>query len=577
MMQHVYSGVWRSGLLLGLIFLAACAQRPRATQPLSDFEQHLEQPAVTSMTPELPPEVAQALLPKLEAEAPLVPAVVQEPRFDIAAEKIPAREFFMGLVTGTPYNMVVQPGIEGDISLSLKNVTIPEVMEVLRDVYGYYYRQTASGFQVMQGGLQSQLFHVDYLNLVRRGSSQTRVSSGQVSEYEGDDDDNSGSSSKNNSDRAVVSGSQVGTESVNDFWQELATALQIMVGQEDGRRVIIQPQASVVVVRALPPELRQVADYLTAIQGNLQRQVTLEAKILEVELKDGFQSGINWSLLAGGDMVFSQVGGGTIFGSSGASGIAGNSGILSPLNPTQMIEGSAAQAFGGVFSAALTFNDFAAFIELLETQGDVQVLSSPRIATVNNQKAVIKVGSDEFFVTDISSDTVTGTATTTSPDITLTPFFSGIALDVTPQIDAGGRVTLHVHPTISQVTDQQKTITVAGQEQTLPLAYSTVRESDSIVSAESGQVVVIGGLMQNLSSNENAGIPLLGQIPGFGSLFRHSQMISRKSELVILLRPMVVDDGTWEQALRESKDSFAQLGSRFNQDWRGGPFARPAQ
>ncbi len=110
----------------------------------------------------------------------------------------------------------------------------------------------------------------------------------------------------------------------------------------------------------------------------------------------------------------------------------------------------------------MTFNDFAAFIELLETQGDVQVLSSPRIATINNQKAVIKVGSDEFFVTDISSTTVTGTATTTSPDITLTPFFSGIALDVTPQIDAGGRVTLHVHPTISQVTDQQKTITVAG-------------------------------------------------------------------------------------------------------------------
>ncbi|MEZ4484275.1 MAG: secretin N-terminal domain-containing protein [Syntrophotaleaceae bacterium] len=481
MMQHLYGGCWRGGLLLGLIFLAACAQRPRVAQPLSDFEQHLAQPAVTSAPPQLPPEIAQALLPKFEIEAALAPAAVQEPRFDVAAQKIPAGEFFMGLVTGTPYNMVVQPGIEGDISLTLKNVTIPEVMEVLRDVYGYHYRQTSTGFQVMRGGLQSQLFHVNYLNLVRKGSSQTRVSSGQVSEYDGDDDGNSGSNSRDNSDRSVVSGSQVGTESINDFWQELATALRTMIGQEDGRRVIIQPQASVVVVRALPPELRQVAEYLSAIQGNLQRQVTLEAKILEVELNDGFQSGINWSLLAGGDVVLSQTGGGTIFGDSSVSDIAGNSGILSPLNPTEMIEGSTASAFGGVFSAALSFNDFAAFIELLETQGDVQVLSSPRIATVNNQKAVIKVGSDEFFVTDISSDTVTGTATTTSPDITLTPFFSGIALDVTPQIDAGGRVTLHVHPTISQVVDQQKTITVAGQAQTLPLAFSTVRESDSIV------------------------------------------------------------------------------------------------
>lgn len=577
MMQHLYGGFWRSGLLLGLIFLAACAQRPRVTQPLSDFEQHLERPAVTAAPPELPPEVAQALLPKLEVEPRLAPAVVQEPRFDVAAQKIPAREFFMGLVTGTPYNMVVQPGIEGEISLALKNVTIPEVMEVLRDVYGYHYRQTSTGFQVMRGGLQTQLFHVNYLNLVRRGSSQTRVSSGQVSEYDSDDDDDSGSSNRDNNDRSVVSGSQVGTESINDFWQELATALRTMVGQEEGRRVIIQPQASVVVVRALPPELRQVAAYLTAIQGNLQRQVTLEAKILEVELNDGFQSGINWSLLTGGDVVLSQTGGGTIFGDAGVSDIAGNSGVLSPLNPTEMIEGSTASAFGGVFSAALTFNDFAAFIELLETQGDVQVLSSPRIATVNNQKAVIKVGSDEFFVTDISSDTVTGTATTTSPDITLTPFFSGIALDVTPQIDAGGRVTLHVHPTISQVTDQQKTITVAGQAQTLPLAFSTVRESDSIVSAESGQVVVIGGLMKNLSSKKTAGIPLLGQLPGVGSLFRHNQVTSRKSELVILLRPMVVGDGTWEHALRETTDSFEQLGSHLNDEWRGGPFARPAE
>jgi MSHA biogenesis protein MshL len=576
MMQHLYGGFWRSGVLLGLIFLAACAQRPRVAQPLSDFEQHLEGSMVTAAPPELPPEVAQALLPQLEVETASVPTVIQEPRFNVAAEKIPAREFFMGLVAGTPYNMAVQPGIEGEISLALKNVTIPEVMEVLRDVYGYHYRQTTSGFQVMQGGLQTQLFHVNYLNLVRRGSSQTRVSSGQVSEYDSDNNNDSDSTDSNN-DRSVVSGSQVGTESINDFWQELATALRIMVGQEDGRKVILQPQASMVVVRALPPELRQVADYLTAIQGNLQRQVTLEAKILEVELNDSFQSGINWSLLAGGDMVFSQTGGGTIFGDAGVSDIAGNSGILSPLNPTQMIEGSTASAFGGVFSAALTFNDFAAFIELLETQGDVQVLSSPRIATVNNQKAVIKVGSDEFFVTDISSDTVTGTATTTSPDITLTPFFSGIALDVTPQIDARGRVTLHVHPTISQVTDQQKTITVAGQAQTLPLAFSTVRESDSIVSAESGQVVVIGGLMQNLSSNKTAGIPLLGQVPGLGSLFRHNQVTSRKSELVILLRPVVVGDGTWEQALRESTASFEQLGSRFNEQWRGGPFARPAQ
>ena len=196
---------------------------------------------------------------------------------------------------------------------------------------------------------------------------------------------------------------------------------------------------------------------------------------------------------------------------------------------------------------------------------------------MNNQKAVIKVGSDEFFVTDVSSDTVTGTTTTTSPDITLTPFFSGIALDVTPQINPQGRVTLHIHPTVSEVTDQTKDITVAGQTQSLPLAYSTVRESDSIVSALSGQVVVIGGLMKAQQQKRDAGLPFFSRLPAIGSLFRQTQSISRKSELVILLRPLVVETGTWEQELSASRQRFEHLGADLDTEWRGGKFARPAR
>jgi MSHA biogenesis protein MshL len=421
----------------------------------------------------------------------------------------------------------------------------------------------------MPGVMQTRVFYVNYLNLVRKGLSQTRVSSGQVTETGDGDDDDGGSRRRNRDDEsAVVSGSRIDTESNADFWSELSVALRTMVGQEDGRRVVVQPQAGVVVVRALPEELRTIERYLAAIQGNLQRQVILEAKILEVELGDGFQAGINWSLVSG-DVTISQTRG-DIFADNGMAGIVGSDGAA-------ISSGLASGAFGGVFSTAMDFKNFQAFIELLETQGDVQVLSSPRIATVNNQKAVIKVGSDEFFVTDVSSDTVTGTTTTTSPDITLTPFFSGIALDVTPQIDPDGRVTLHIHPTVSQVTDQTKDITVAGQTQTLPLAFSTVRESDSIVSAESGQVVVIGGLMKDQVQKRDAGVPLLGRLPGIGSLFRQTQSVSRKSELVILLRPMVVESGTWDQALDVSRRRFRQLGSEFDTEWRGGKFARPAR
>ena len=130
------------------------------------------------------------------------------------------------------------------------------------------------------------------------------------------------------------------------------------------------------------------------------------------------------------------------------------------------------------------------------------MLSSPRVATLNNQKAVIKAGTDEFFVTDVSSNTVTGTAATTSRDVTLTPFFSGIALDVTPQISADGEVILHIHPTVSEVTDQTKELTVSGETDALPLAFSEIRESDSVVNAKSGQIIAIGGLMRNSSRNQ---------------------------------------------------------------------------
>ncbi|WP_041531222.1 pilus (MSHA type) biogenesis protein MshL [Syntrophotalea carbinolica] len=561
-----------SGLMLiglaGVLMMGGCAPRPRGEMPLAQFDQQL---AVEQKVPStLPDEVSAALLPPAKDDADWQGHMVEEPRFDVFAKDTPAQEFFTGLVEGTPYNMVVHPSVSGTVSLNLKAVTIPEIMDVLRDVYGFQYRTTRSGFQVIPDTLQTQVFYVNYLNLVRKGLSQTRVSSGQVSEAgSGDDDDDSGSNrSRRDDGNAMVSGSRIDTESSADFWTELSVALRTMVGQEDGRRVVIQPQAGVVVVRALPEELRTIEQYLGTIQGNLQRQVILEAKILEVELGDGYQAGINWSAV-NGDVSMAQTRG-DIFADNGLADIVGSDGAA-------VTSGLASGAFGGVFSAALNFKNFQAFIELLETQGDVQVLSSPRIATVNNQKAVIKVGSDEFFVTDVSSDTVTGTTTTTSPDITLTPFFSGIALDVTPQIDPKGKVTLHIHPTVSEVSDQTKDITVAGETQTLPLAFSTVRESDSIVAAESGQVVVIGGLMKDQLQNRDASVPLLGRLPGVGALFRHTQSVSRKSELVILLRPMVVEAGTWNQALDASRQRFKNLGSEFDTEWRGGKFARPAR
>jgi MSHA biogenesis protein MshL len=215
-----------------------------------------------------------------------------------------------------------------------------------------------------------------------------------------------------------------------------------------------------------------------------------------------------------------------------------------------------------MFSIDANLNDFNALIELLQTQGDVHVLSSPRVATVNNQKAVIKVGSDEFFVTDVSTDTEsTTTGTNQTVDITLTPFFSGVALDVIPQIDANGTVTLHIHPTVSEVAEEIKQIATSVENSlSIPLARSTVRESDTIIRAQSGQVVVIGGLMENVTRNSVSRTPILGDLPGVGGLFRHTKQETVKSELVILLRPMVEQGNElWAGDLQRTAERFRAL------------------
>jgi MSHA biogenesis protein MshL len=528
---------------------------------------------------ESPPElVEEALRDSLDAPLePLTPPPrAEEPgvgpvrspgraaaRFDVTAHRVAAPEFFMSLVEDTSYNLVVDPAVEGEISLELRQVTVEEALNAVRDVYGYEFRRTSYGYHVMPRGLQSRVFNVNYLNVRRTGESQTRVSSGQVSDRNGRGDDDDGGGVVLGGEAAMTSGSHIATTSHADFWIELDHALASIVGKGDGRSITLSPNTGVVVVRAMPAELRAVEDFLGRAELNLQRQVVLEAKILEIALDERFQSGVNWSQLAhvdSADILGSQIGGGTIFPGL-ISEIAGNGGDLDPGVPGTVI-GSETSAFGGTFTLSIESDDFNAFIELLETQGDVRTLSSPRISTLNNQRAVIKVGTDEFFVTDVSTTTVTGAATTTSPDIELTPFFSGIALDVTPQVDEDGDIVIHIHPAISEVDDQNKTITVGGSSQTLPLALSTIRETDSVVRAKSGQVVVIGGLMQDARARGRALTPWLGKVPIIGVLFQHRLDRDRMSELVILLRAVAVGPDTFRRSIERTSERMRAIDQR---------------
>ncbi|MBI1195736.1 MAG: pilus (MSHA type) biogenesis protein MshL [Gammaproteobacteria bacterium] len=554
------------GLILSLFLLSSCAvPPPRGDSVSTEINQTLteSQQQSKSLPAPVPAAVAAALTPPLTIELGPKDSKPVERRFDITVKSAPAESFFMGLVKDTPYNMVVPPGLKGKITLSMKNVTIDEVMEAVRDIYGYEYRKTLIGYAVMATTMQSRIFKIDYLDVQRTGMSQVRVSSGQVTAKSKSNSGTNGSSQEPDG----ISGSEVNTRSNSDFWADLRAALNAIVGTDDGRKVIINPQSGILIVRALPRELREVESYLKDTQTIIQRQVILEAKIIEVTLNDGYQTGVNWSLLAhAGDqsVVAGQFGGGSIF-STGASNLKGQINALDPTNASG-IRSDVATAFGGMFAMSLNLGDFTGFLEFLKTQGNVHVLSSPRVSTVNNQKAVIKVGTDEFFVTDINTESTTlaGSASTDhNVDVELTPFFSGVALDVIPEISADDDVTLHIHPSVSEVSEKIKEININNTNNlSLPLAQSTIRESDSIVRARNGQIVVIGGLMQNQTQDKVASVPLLGDVPLVGELFRHRQQVTRKTELVILLKPIVITGNQdWTSSITNATGRFDHLQS----------------
>jgi len=537
------------------VLLTACAPQP-AQPPLS--QQMLNTDMKNTGANAVPDYISQALL---QGSAASGAEAASDKRFNVAVENLAARAFFLSLMTETGANVVTHPEVSGSLSLDLKNVTVREVLDVVREVYGYEYRFKDNIYTIFPKKLRTEIFTINYIDIKRVGVADTNVSIGEIKSNNSDSSSGTGSggqgaSSSNTanilglaggsentqqSGQGISPGSRVQTLNKTDFWQTLGDTIKIMIGApEEGRNVMISPQAGLLAVTAMPAEIGAVRRFLEMSELSVKRQVVLETQILEVRLSEGFEAGINWGAIQG-----------QLMHSHNVSSFTGAE-IVEQVKP-------GAEIFSSIFKVA----DIRDLLSLLETQGNVQVLSSPRISTVNNQKAVIRVGTDEFFVSGIKNDTTSSAATTTtSPEVELTSFFSGISLDVTPQISEEGEVILHIHPIVSEVQDQVKEFTVGDSKFALPLALRDVRESDSVVRARSGQVVVLGGLMQRSSRAVDSKRPWLGYVPVIDTFFKTKSRGTFKTELVILLRPLVVGADTWQREM----DKFKELPSLFSQE-----------
>ncbi|MDP1527222.1 MAG: secretin N-terminal domain-containing protein [Rhodocyclaceae bacterium] len=653
-------GLMAKALGLGLaLSLTACSSAfpPRDTAAINAINAQMKQAAMPKEKPAPVPEaVTTSLLPPLRNDLPRTSKKQLEQRFDLVVTDAPITQVLMGLVHGTKYSIMVKPkndiarpvgaavapgADQGErITVNLKNVTVFEALDSIREVYGYDYTQEGNRIYVSQPELQTRLYQVNYIIGQRRGVSDIQVIGGATIGSSSSSSSGSGSTSGGASGSSgtgsfsSVQASGLSTIAKSDLWGEVEDVLRTTLGCQipgnqaepaaagsggaatstsstssnsvgraeltfrgdtpkgarqrgvdgcsDGRAMSVSQMSGTVLVRGMPHEHRTIEKMLKTLQLNIERQVIIEAKIIDVELNAGSQQGINWSNFSHGLHRASVGITPTSVTMNQPSTSAFTGGIIAPATTlggalgTTLLGAASGNAFSAGLGIAMQFRNFSALVNFLETQGEVHVLSSPRIATLNSQKAVIKVGTEEPFVSSIvpgTSVVAAGAASSvaTPPSLNYQPFFSGIALDVTPRVDDKGDITLHVHAMVNSIQEKEKIASPDAGSVRVPFAVNTINETDTVVKAKDGQVIVIGGLMTERVSDNRGKTPGLGDVPGVGSLFSKGGQQKSKRELVILLKPTVVaDDAVWNQDIVASQGRIEAIGAA------GAPPVQPA-
>lgn len=583
-----------------LLLLSACATRSASvpdTTILTEIQQSLETAVLAQQEQERPEVLSEddtdlldELIPSLSLDQSLLAPVEERISVRTGEGRLSAIVFFNSLVDDTDYGVVVSPDVDVQINLNLPPVTIEEIMDTVAEIYNLDITRRGNTFLIQPGGLRTRQFTIDYLNVQRSGSSSIQVTSGggQNGGNGGNNSSNNNAGVDNNSgfsntgqnggnfggSRGGGGGGQISTSTSTDFWSDLETAISNLIGvassggrasasggstagsrnqstvTDEGKSVLVQPLTGMVIVTAFPHELDTVEKFINEAQEILRREVIIQVQFLEVVLNKGFQYALDFN-------TFGQQANNLFTGSGAFAGTA--DGLLGSDNTQagEFLSGDfGIEGISNPLQFSTNFTDFDAVFRLLQTRGTTQVISSPQLRVLNNQKAVFQDGSQEFFQTQADTTTVASSAnTTTSANNNLQQFFSGISMDITPQISADGEITLHVHPIISAVDSQLKSI--AGQ--IVPLALTTTREIDSVIKAQNGRIVVLGGLAFERNMNETAGIPGISAVPILGDALEQKQTQSVKSEFIILLKPIMGSESGDRDLLTESNERFRDL------------------
>lgn len=491
------------------------------------------------------PEVPESEIPDIVTPAPVVSAPqASQPAelYSVVVQDVPVRELLFAMARDAEINVDVNSSIEGSVSINAIDQSLPQILQRISRQVDIRWAFERDDYLVVEPDLPVlRNYQIDYVNIARSTASNVNVASG----VGGDSED-----TINNSTTTLNQSSE------NDFWNTLALNLTAMIGEnvdEGGgaSSVVISPESGIVSVRATERQHEEIYEFIESVRTRALYQVLIEATIVEVTLNDRYQSGVDWSVV-GRD-------------SDQVSFVQNLTGLNLNNAPTNVLTISKDSGADGISSTIRLLNQF----------GDTTVLSSPKLMALNNQTAMLRVvDSRIYFTIEVEAGTP---ATPNSPAIqpTFTSIVNtvpiGFTMAVTPQISENDKVTLNVRPTISRilrfVNDPNPALADADVINAIPEVQ--IREIESILQIDSGQVAILGGLMQDTVDLEAQGLPGANRLPFVGDLFNYRDENKIKTELIIFIRPIVIRQNSLEGDLEEYRQYLPTSANL--ESWNGNP------